>query len=242
MLYFFYDFADVSWGLESRDRGHWQVTYSNKSVSVLSRAEWPDTLLPLYWLPAQRLGFVTALSLIEEPTRVANTELWGDEQLVYSHLVESLKSRTPKTQTEEGVAADSEGDNWFESRATQHQVLGHYQIVHIGLMPLECDYVSAGKPNPLYGELRRKSYEDWDEQTKADLQRCYKDWRLLFQLGNISGLPFPGGGEEDDDPVWELSRLCDLWARGGLMYFWIERDRLAQRDFSNVWMLGASQL
>jgi len=26
------------------------------------------------------------------------------------------------------------------------------------------------------------------------------------------------------------------------MYFWIEKDRLAQRDFSNVWMLGGSQL
>jgi uncharacterized protein YwqG len=101
--------------------------------------------------------------------------------------------------------------------------------------------VSSGGPNPLYGDLRYKPYEEWDERTKARHEHAYERWGLLFQLGNITGLPFPEGYEEEDDPIWKLSRLSDIWARGGLMYFWIERDRLAQRDFSNVWVLGASQ-
>ncbi len=77
-----------------------------------------------------------------------------------------------------------------------------------------------------------------DVLTKTELEQAYKRWRLLFQLGNISGLSFPEDVDDEDSPYWKF----DLWARGGLMYFWIERDRLARRDFSNVWMLGASQL
>jgi uncharacterized protein YwqG len=119
--------------------------------------------------------------------------------------------------------------------------MGYPLYVHYFMMPFECEYVSTGKPNPLFSELRYKQYDEWDETTQADFQRVFEKWRLLFQLGNISGMPFPNGYDDEDDPIWELSKLCDLWARGGLMYFWIERDRLAQRDFSNVWMLGASQ-
>jgi hypothetical protein len=63
-------------------------------------------------------------------------------------------------------------------------------------------------PNPLYGDLRYKPYEEWDERTKARHEQAYERWRLLFQLGNITGLPFPAGYVEEDDPIWKLSRLA----------------------------------
>jgi hypothetical protein len=104
----------------------------------------------------------------------------------------------------------------------------------LGVMPLACEAVTAGRPNPMLGDLPYKPYEQWDEQSKAELERTYGRWRLLFQLGNMSGRLVPFGGEDDDHWDWQLSELCDLWARGGLMYVWIERNRLASADFSNV--------
>lgn len=240
ILYFFYDFAAAPWGLYAEDRGKWIVQYSSLQPQSFRRAEWPKSLPSLYHLPGWLPKLSNVTTWTQDLEHLVNPQLTDDEKLRLNAAVESLANSW--NENEEGKEDDSQPHEWFYYAASMHQLIGYPLYVHTTMMPFECEYVSAGKPNPLYGELRRKSYEDWDEQTKADLQRSYKDWQLIFQLGNISGMPFPHGGEEDDDPVWKLSELCDLWARGGLMYFWIERDRLAQHDFSNVWMLGASQL
>jgi hypothetical protein len=129
-------------------------------------------------------------------------------------------------------------DARFEYRASRHQLLGHPFLVHYGKMPWACEALIEGKPSPLFsGENDDFTpYELWPEAINSRVASAYKNWRLLFQLGNISGKHFEG--TDENDPLWQM---CELWARGGLMYFWIERDGLAQRDFSRVWMLGACQ-
>ena len=241
VLYFCYDFAAAPWGLYGEDRGKWIVRYSSLKPQSLRRIEWPAPPPLLHrlpgWLPKKLSKVTTWTQGIE---CLVNSGLSDDEKLLLSNAVESFTGVWRENEKDE--KEDNQPQEWFYFAAGMRQLMGQPLYVHTSMMPLECAYVSAGKPNPLHGELRCRSYQDGDEQTKAYLQRSYTDWRLLFQLGNISGLPCPKSYDYADDPIWKLSELCDLWARGGLMYFWIEQDRLAQRDFSNVWMLGASQL
>jgi uncharacterized protein YwqG len=55
-------------------------------------------------------------------------------------------------------------------------------------------------------------------QTKENLEKDSKDWILLLQIGS------------DDD-------VGMMWGDGGMLYFWIRKDDLAQLNFENVWMI-----
>jgi uncharacterized protein YwqG len=235
ILSFFYDFKAAPWGLYPQNRGGWRVLYFGADPSALARAEWPATLPILYGLPTWRPVFSVDLVLTGEPKWVAGLEPSQDE---WRKAAEVWREVQPVgSQAESGVPVSG-----FEYLASRHQLLGHPTIVHYGGMPWECQQVASGRPFDFSFTPIRYAGEQLDGQAAAEIRSAFQRWRLLFQLGNVSGMPWPNGGEDKDDSVWMLSKLCDLWARGGLMYFWIERDRLAQRDFSNVWLLGASQL
>jgi hypothetical protein len=107
-------------------------------------------------------------------------------------------------------------------------------------MPLESELMTTGGDES-FRTLLVAARREGDERAVKRFWQAGRRWQLLLQIGNVSGIPYPAG-YDFDLPAWRLGELCDLWARGGLMYFWIERDRLAQRDFSNVWLPGASQL
>jgi uncharacterized protein YwqG len=262
MLYIFFDFTNGHGGLEAGDQGAWQVISAPEGSASVVRAAWPGNLVLRYQLPASIPTVSSMMTLTQEPELADYLDLDNDQRIRFRKMVETLWQKDMKgaageeesdldDDVEDGETDDDldleEGEDReddYEYLATRHQLLGHPLLVHYGAMPYVCEMVLSGQPNPLFGELRLRSSEEdlSDEQATARHRQAYERWRLLLQLGNITGLPFPEGGEEDDDPVWKLSEVYDTWARGGLMYFWIERDRLAQRDFSNVWMLGASQL
>lgn len=93
------------------------------------------------------------------------------------------------------------------------------------------DYSSAGEPmhllfgspmeiqNPME-EMCQLCFHGFDEITSdsdvAHLKEGVKDWQLLLQL------------DSDDDLDW-------IWGDAGMLYFWIRKQDLEKRDFSNVW-------
>ncbi len=244
MLYFFYDFTNERCGVDLEDRTAWQVLYFDGSVGNSQRTYWPTSLPHLYRLPDHLIQFSSILSLTHEPDWVVRVLRDDNERGNYREISarhdypSGMRLKETEDDSGEDVAAFEEAV--FEYRATRHQLLGHPFLVHYGTMPWACEALMDGQANPLfaveYAGLDFTPYESWPETVQGLVARAYENWRLLFQLGNVSGKPFEGTGE--NDPLWQM---CELWARGGLMYFWIERDRLAQRDFSRVWMLGACQ-
>ncbi|HEX8036378.1 MAG TPA: YwqG family protein, partial [Ktedonobacterales bacterium] len=122
-------------------------------------------------------------------------------------------------------------DEWelFESicestHPVQHQLIGKPLVIHYRRMPLMCELMTSGRGFDAFLDLTHDPYEDWSESDKTLDKQANGRWRLLFQLGEIQHTP--------------QSRV---WADAGLMYFWIEKDRLAKRDFSNVWFLAATE-
>ncbi|HEX8032699.1 MAG TPA: YwqG family protein [Ktedonobacterales bacterium] len=106
----------------------------------------------------------------------------------------------------------------------QHQMIGNPLVIHYSGMPLMCESMTSGRGFDAFLDLTREPYEEWSESDKTLNKQASDTWRLLFQLGEIQHTP-----------------QCRIWADAGLMYFWIEKDRLAKRDFSNVWCLAATE-
>jgi uncharacterized protein YwqG len=109
-----------------------------------------------------------------------------------------------------------------DAASFSHQLLGHLLIIHYDLMAVQCDVVASGQSSDLFYDLMIQPYENWDARTRAQVELAHERWRILLQLGPVPGLN------------------TGFWSMDGLMYFWIENDRFANRDFSNVWVLGAS--
>jgi uncharacterized protein YwqG len=109
-----------------------------------------------------------------------------------------------------------------DAAAFGHQLLGHPLIIHHDLMAIQCDVVASGQSGDFFYNLMIQPYENWDTDTRTRVERAHENWRLLLQLSSVPGLN------------------AAFWDMDGLMYFWIENDHLAERDFSNVWVLGAS--
>ncbi len=232
-LSFFYDFAGAPWGLKPEDRGGWHVLYFAGNDATLSRSAWPDALASHYRLPPRRPVFSATMTLAQERQWLAYMRLNNDERRRLAEVFDSFAESGLDDMDED----DEDGDDGFTWLATQHQLLGLPAPIHGG-SPLECELAPSGRWAEAR-EIQARMYAG-DEAARARVRRAFERWQLLLQLGNVSDLPFPGGTE--DDPDWRLGELCDLWARGGLMYFWIEKERLKQRDFSNVWLLASSQL
>lgn len=90
-----------------------------------------------------------------------------------------------------------------------HQLLGHPRPIQ-GDMQLECQLVSRG----LYcGDLT-----GYNDPKASELAKGVEDWRLLFQL--------------DSDDYAEM-----MWGDVGRLYFWIQYESLAARDFDKCWMV-----
>lgn len=121
-----------------------------------------------------------------------------------------------------GAANDADGEQLEEASerfsesleeddaADCHQLLGHASPIQ-GPMELECQLTSNG----IY-------MGDWscapeDEPRAAALAAGAQDWTLLLQL-------------DSDEALW-------MWGDSGRLYFWIRRQDLARKDFSNVWVV-----
>lgn len=111
---------------------------------------------------------------------------------------------------------DSQIDEYFELESSvylgqpAHQLFGYANPIQSNDMDLESQLVSNG----LYcGDA--SGYNDPQAKT---LSSGREDWVLLLQL------------DSDDDADM-------MWGDAGMLYFWIRKQDLANREFSNVWMI-----
>lgn len=90
-----------------------------------------------------------------------------------------------------------------------HQLLGYPHVLQTDMRG-ECQLAAHG--------LNAGTPEDYRTPEAIALRPGAANWRLLVQL-------------DSDD------RLGMVWGDYGHVYFWIEQERLARRDFSNVWLI-----
>jgi uncharacterized protein YwqG len=110
-----------------------------------------------------------------------------------------------------------------ETNALTHQLLGHPEPLQ-GAMEGACESCSTGRSGAeVFHELG-----DDSEQMSAWEAAAAEQWRLLLQ---VDAIPLEGV-QVDRVNTWPHQD----WALGGLIYFWIRKDALARRDFSNVWL------
>lgn len=112
-----------------------------------------------------------------------------------------------------------EGERYFElmrqlgelygGDSVIHRILGHPDPIQ-GDMQQECQLAS-------HGAFRRVAAGREDPQA-ASLARGVANWRLLLQI--------------DSD---ESARM--MWGDVGRIYYWIEREALASRNFANAWLV-----
>jgi len=106
---------------------------------------------------------------------------------------------------------DEYSDRRFEEFDNDERIklLGYADTIQ-NIMQYECEYVSRGYE---MGE----GLPEISESEKADIQKHLHDWILLFQMDTI---------EKDD---YEL-----MFGDCGRIYFWIRKEDLEKRNFSNV--------
>lgn len=146
---------------------------------------------------------------------------WPDElpdefRYYYTRLTASIELTLPQFASEipERPPASEKYQELRESLAAepadvQHRLLGHPQEIQ-NPMEVECQRVTNG--------FRCGSPADYAAEGASDFDDGAADWRLLLQI------------DSDDAPSW-------MWGDCGRLYFWIRRQDLAARDFSNVWLI-----
>lgn len=213
MLYFFYDFVRQPWGLEPAQRGGWRAMYRNAPSSTLVRTPVPEGVPSKADLKPLALALSVSQTLASDMAFKWQFDLSRDEAKRFGELSYAMGLRM--------------------------QILGHPNYIHYTEMPTYCEVISSGGT---FDDLPRAFIsfcQEPDAQDEAALIQAARNWRLLFQLGALPGTDF-ASAPRDEDGIPDVS-YYSAWGRNGILYFWIERDRLAKRDFSNVWLLGASE-
>lgn len=111
---------------------------------------------------------------------------------------------------------DAQSDEYFELRSSifqnqpAHQLLGYPSPVQGNQMDLESQLVSNG--------LYCGDATGYNDPKAKELEPGRYDWILLLQL------------DSDDDTGM-------MWGDVGMLYFWIRKNDLKNKDFSNVWMI-----
>lgn len=90
-----------------------------------------------------------------------------------------------------------------------HHLLGHPAAIQ-GEMRLECQLASNG--------LSCGRPEDYRRPDAIRAMEYAGEWQLLLQI------------DTDEEPNW-------MWGDAGRIFFWIQKEALRARDFSNVWLV-----
>ncbi|MBI5928874.1 MAG: DUF1963 domain-containing protein [Chloroflexi bacterium] len=126
---------------------------------------------------------------------------------------------------------DEEWDAYIELKGSMrggnhltpiHQFLGHPEGPETD-MPLLCQLASNGVW-PYNGDPR-----------EAELRDGANDWRLLLQIDTDIKIALPKVWREDNYINLD-TRGSWVWHDAGMLYFWIQKDALQQKNFDNVWM------
>jgi uncharacterized protein YwqG len=103
----------------------------------------------------------------------------------------------------------------------KHQMLGHAVEVQ-GPMQIWCE---LGIADRWFSEIQQLDRHFTSEGERLEA-KAVQDWLLLLQLRSIDTAALTAQGYP-----WEVD-----WGLGGMLYFCIRKDDLAQRRFSNTWL------
>jgi uncharacterized protein YwqG len=207
-LLFFYDCEEMPWGGSTKDRGGAQVIWVDRPVVELGRS-------PVPLRSASRYG-----QLRTSPHRL-NFELMLDLPDGSDELYQG-EANFPDFRAIYGAQHKEKFEHYEElmhalyghphADEWYHHLVGHAQIVQ-NAMRDECQslvFPIVGQTGLLLPDLQRQRVKE-----------CAPDWELLAQLDS---------DESKEGPQW-------LWGDVGKLYWWIRRQDLAARDFSNVWVV-----
>ena len=92
----------------------------------------------------------------------------------------------------------------------EHVLGGYANPIQSADMDLECQLVSNG--------LFCGNETGYQDPRAKELEKGRGDWQLLLQI------------DSDDDAYM-------MWGDSGMLYFWIKKDDLKNRNFDDVWMI-----
>jgi uncharacterized protein YwqG len=219
-LYFFYDIWAGKWGFDPEDRGAWMVAFHQGDTSGLSRTDPPPSLVAIdAQIPMLRGGLYSTCRLIPHAT-LTLPDHYSEKGFPLATRLDAMRA-SEQAGAEEADGSDEEAedeesiyadvlDEWRNMIPRPwHQMLGYPALVQSD-MEVECQLASHG----IYcGNL------DWrdDPRTPALLPGA-EDWLLLFQIAT--------------------DREANLeWGDSARLFYWIQRQALAARDFTNVWFV-----
>lgn len=187
MLYFFYECESMTWGFDPKDNGAARVFYYKETEGFIS-IDLPDDLENI--IPELAIIFSNRNSypMFEEFEYYDNLECDFED---YDNSLESL-----------GVNLNEDGI---------HKLLGYANIIQNEMLS-QCERVKRG----LYcGDS--ESYGNTPQEVKEEIDKCAKEWILLFQLSTI----------ETSDFEW-------MFGDSGNLYFYILKSDLENENFENI--------
>lgn len=125
--------------------------------------------------------------------------------------------------------SDEDAERYLRLKTTiaaspSHQFLGHPEGPDTVLeMPFQCQLASNGV------------YPYNNDPREAELRDGASDWRLLLQIDTDTEIAPPEISLEDGFVNIDVNAAW-IWHDAGMLYFWIQKDALQQRNFDNVWM------
>jgi len=156
MLYFFYEFATMTWGFDPKDKGSARVYYFQGDPSTLRRTDVPSDLPEEYQIPEMAVSFSSAAELPDFDEFIELCEGFRYQQ---RDGYDQAKSQI--------IPASGEG--------AISKLLGYANLIQNGML-LECELASSGVyvggPEGFANVSARQREES-------------KKWQLLFQLDSI---------------------------------------------------------
>jgi uncharacterized protein YwqG len=156
MLYFFYEFATMTWGFNPQDKGSAKVYYYSGDISGLSRTKFPLDLLEEYKIPEMTITFSS------------ENELPDYEEFVEWHEGFDYKQWDEYDKAKSKLILESDEE-------TVSKLLGYANLIQGGML-LQCELTTSG-----INTGNSDGYSNVSAQQKEDSTK----WQLLFQLDSI---------------------------------------------------------
>lgn len=176
------------------------------------------------WQVAFYDGATSALERSSSPYPIDPTRFPAPHRLDYATILtvpdhDLIEHFTGVHMTEEEI--DHYIDFKFSHGDRRHQLLGHAHEIQAS-MQLWCELGLAGR---WFSEIQQSDRRLTPEGERLE-SKAIQDWRLLLQLQSIDTAAITAQGYP-----WDVD-----WGLGGMLYFYIRKDDLVQRNFSNVWL------
>ncbi len=193
-LYFFFDQEQSVWGIDPKDRGGWQVLYSQDAPSAAPNPA-PAGLEDVF---DEKYLSAHAIDSIPSPDRL-NLDL--------------SDSDNDDAFDEASDAIDALRDDPFED-FVYHQMGGYPNAIQSDDMELDCQMTAHG--------LSCGTPEDYQDPRIADLEKTKDDWQLLLQIDSDDDTAMMWGdsgtlyfwirsqdlAKRDFSKVWMILQCC----------------------------------